>query len=185
LIPLFSALLLCLGASLATEAAAGDNCRLRLDPVPVDYGRLTRQAILGQPPNAYGHSLGKRLVMLSVTCDAPARLALFARGSAADDGGFRFGPQGRLTLTASQAMLDGKAIALGVVDQAGNPPVSIAPSAPLLPGKGLIALVDGQAGSGSRLSLQIELEATVPAGATVVTSETDWAGSAGIELIAR
>ncbi len=183
---LLPGLLFCVGASLAaTDAAAGDNCRLRTNPAQVDYGRLSRHAILGQPATAHGHSLGKRLITVDVVCDAPTRLTLLARGGAADESSFRFGPQGRLALTAARAVLDGNAISLGIVEQPGEAPSAIAASAPLLPGKGVTALVDGQAGTGSRLSVQIEVEAFVPVDALSVTSETDWAGGPGIELVER
>lgn len=183
--PLLSGLLLCLGACAATDAAASDNCRLQTTPVQVDYGRLSRHAILGQPARAHGHSLGKRLITVNVVCAAPTRLTLLVRGTAAGESGFRFGPQGHLALTATQAVLDGNAISLGVVEQPGDAPSAIAARAPLLPGKGVTAVVDGQASAGSRLSVQIELEAAVPANVLSVTRETDWVSGPGIELVER
>jgi len=167
---------------LASPAAADENCRLYLSPGQADYGKFPRAAILAAPAPG-GFSLGKRLLTLNVACQRPVALTLFLRGAAADDSHYGFGPQGRLALTLSQARVDGHALALGSVEQAGQLPAQVGASAQLLPGKGIVMMAGAQPGVGQKFSMQIELDASLPAAALALNAETELESGYSIEVI--
>ncbi len=174
---------MCVGLSLA-GAAAADNCQVHAMPAELDYGAQYRQSVLGLPVSAQGHSLGKRLVSVSVVCKEPVRMAIFLRGDALDASAFRFGSRGVLSVVAGDANLDGRTVALGRVEQAGQQPSEQAGRASLHPKKGIVVLERGVPATGSRLALQLELAPVIPgASIEVVNSESDWSSDHFLELV--
>ncbi|MCA8103020.1 DUF1120 domain-containing protein [Burkholderia contaminans] len=163
---------------------ATDNCQVHAGQAQLDYGVQYRQTILGQPASARGHSLGKRLVSVNVVCKEPVRMAIFLRGDALDESAFRFGPKGVLSVVAGDANLDGRSVALGSVEHAGQQPSEQGGRAGLQPNKGVVVLEQGVPATGSRLALQLELDPVIPrASLEVVNSESDWSSSHFLELI--
>lgn len=178
------ALTICAGLSLGGAVQAADNCQMHTGLSQLDYGAQYRQTILGQPASAVGYSLGKRLVSVSIVCKEPVRMAIFLRGDALDDGAFRFGEQGVLSVTAGDANLDGKSVALGRVEHAGQQPSEPAGRVGLHPRSGVVVLAQGVPEAGSRLSLQLELEPVIPRSAIeVLNSESNWSSSHALELV--
>ena len=175
---------MCVGLSLGSAATAADNCQVHAMPAQLDYGAQYRQTILGQPASAQGHALGKRVVSVSVVCKDPARMAIFLRGDALDQSAFRFGPQGVLSVVAGDANLDGRSVALGSVEHAGQQPSEQAGKASLRPNKGVVVLEQGVPATGSRLALQLELDPMIPrASIEVVNNESLWSSSHFLELV--
>ncbi|OXI78247.1 hypothetical protein CFB40_35795 [Burkholderia sp. AU31652] len=175
---------MCAGLSLSGAARAADNCQMHAGHAQLDYGAQYRQTILGQPASARGYSLGKRLVSVSIVCKEPVRMAIFLRGDALDDGAFRFGQQGVLSVTAGDANLDGKSVALGRVEHAGQQPSEPAGKVGLRPGSGIVVLAQGVPAAGSRLTLQLELEPVIPRSAIeVLNNESHWSSSHAVELV--
>ncbi|AFQ50029.1 hypothetical protein [Burkholderia cepacia] len=173
-----------MGLIMSSAAMAADNCQVHTAPAQLDYGVQYRRTILAQPASAQGHSLGKRRVSVSVVCKDPVRMAIFLRGEAQNESAFRFGLQGVLSVTVGDANLDGKTVALGSVEHAGQHPSEQAGKVSLHPNKGAVVLEQGVPVTGSRLALQLELDPVIP-GASIegVNSESDWSSSHFLELI--
>ena len=176
-------LLLTASLGLAGAAAADADCQLQLSPDLADYGRLQRAAILGTPAAGGGFSLGKRLTTLSVACRRPVALTLFLRGPADGAGHYRFGSQGQLALTLSQASVDGRPVTLGTVDAAAQVQAQSGPSLAWQAGKGIAPMAGAQPAVGRRFALQIEVEASLPAEALAVRNEAPFESRHIIEAI--
>ncbi len=175
---------MCVGMSLSSVAMAADNCQVHAVPAQLDYGAQYRQTILGQPASAQGHSLGKHLVSVNVVCKAPVRMAIFLRGDALDQSAFRLGSRGVLSVVAGDANLDGRSVALGSVEHAGQQPSEQAGKASLHPNRGVVVLEQGVPATGSRLALQLELDPMIPhASIEVVSNESVWSSSHFLELV--
>ncbi len=178
---------MCAGLSIAGAAVAdtaAENCQLHTVPAQLDYGAQYRQSVLGQPASPRGRSLGKRLVSVNVVCKVPVRMAIFLRGDALDHSAFRFGLRGVLSVVAGDASLDGRPVALGSVEHAGQRPSEQAAKAGLHPNRGIVVLEQGEPATGSRLALQLELEPEIPdASLEVVDNESDWSSSHFLEMV--
>lgn len=175
---------MCAGLSLSGAVLAADNCQVHAGHAQLDYGVQYRQSILGQPASALGYSLGKRVVSVSVVCKTPVRMAIFLRGDALNERAFRFGPQGVLSVVAGDANLDGRSVALGHVEHAGQQPSEQAGKVSLHPGTGIVTLEQGVPATGSRLALQLELNPVIPrTSIEVLNNESDWSSSHFIELV--
>lgn len=152
--------------ALLAEGAQAQNCRLSLSQPRVDYGVIRREALVDPPSIA----LGTRMVQLNVLCEEPAAIALRFTG-AANGQGFRFGRQGRFSLTLKHAQLDGRTV------EWTQAPGETA-SGQLLPGQALVAR-----GTGRRLSAQVAIDTHLPADALHVRNQTVLEGQGSFELV--
>ncbi|MFK1436038.1 hypothetical protein ACIU0H_20600 [Pseudomonas aeruginosa] len=168
------------------SAMAAENCQLHIAPAVADYGQQYRQTILGLPPVGGGRSLGRREMTVQVACREPVELALFLQGDGGAGRGYRLDPQGLLELTAEQAMLDGRAVALGVVEQRGQVPSESVASVTLQPGKGIAIVEQGLPARGSRLTLRLVMDVQMPVESlTAIGGEMAWVGNPMLELVER
>ncbi|WP_124601003.1 hypothetical protein [Burkholderia sp. Bp8963] len=170
--------------SLSGAALAADNCQVHAGHAQLDYGAQYRQSILGQPASALGYSLGKRLVSVNVVCKEPVRMAIFLRGNALNERAFRFGSQGILSVVTGDANLDGRPVALGSVEHAGQQLSEQAGKVSLHPRTGVVVLEQGVPATGSRLALQLELDPVIPrTSIEVLNNESLWSSSHIMELV--
>ena len=150
-----------------------ENCRLTVSQPRIDYGVIHREALVERPSLA----LGTRTLQLTVTCAAPAAMALRFIG-AADGKGFLFGRQGRFHLRLKHAQVDGRTVEWQVAHLPGE-----TASGELLPGQVLVARAAGVPVTGQRLSAQVEVETNVPSAALHVRNEERLEGQGTFELV--
>jgi hypothetical protein len=144
-------------------------CTLVSSDAHVDYGRFSPYDLPPSDPASSNLPLGKRIMVLRASCDAPRRMALFYRGEAHGADGFRFGPEGHLRVRILKAQLDGKPAALGQVKSAALQPAATAVAVSLTPALGALVM-----GAGRQLNLQVEIEALVPRTAMHPSNEQTW-----------
>ncbi|RDK06212.1 hypothetical protein [Cupriavidus lacunae] len=165
------------GAATAAEAVPG--CQVTVSKSQFDYGRFTRRALDAQPGPDGDLVAGRQMATINVTCAEPRRVALFFRGAVSADGtAFRFGDQGKVRLRLWRAQADGQPVQIGQGD-AGMPAVAWGEQAWLAPDRGVVI----QGGRPlSRLTVQMEALATLPAMATATGTAQRLAGSGRIEV---
>lgn len=168
-----------------TQASAANEkaCRVQLSASSLDYGRETRGQLLAKNP--YGHllSLGKKAVVVTVTCPTAQYLTLLLQAAVADAEAFRFGDNGRFTVVLSHAQLDGKEVHLGRVKGNALSPDASSPTLKLHPSEGAIPLLNGHSVSGKNFTLQAVFEPYVTADASKVGDVTQWQGVGTFEII--
>ncbi|TSD60055.1 hypothetical protein FFI97_007080 [Variovorax sp. KBS0712] len=181
---LFSMVLAALFALAGTpaHAQASGRCDAQLSESLVDYGRMTRAQLLERQPDPARASLGKRLVTLTAVCAERTAMALSFQGAAADDTGFRFAANDRFTLRIVQAQLDGKPVRLAASQADAT---NSAPSSLLRPGDRMSPMDGASLAQGQRLTVQLEIEPFVGAGATRVAAESTWEGAGRFEVLRR
>ncbi len=175
------AVFLCQGMVAGAHPA---NCQVQVSETTLDYGSLTRSAIMAKPAGADRASLGDRQMTLNVLCQEPTAIALMIRGPA-DQESFRFGEHGRFAVRLSDAMLDGRPVSLGVMQAA----TKIAPeenaSVKVRPGSVVFPFTAERGMKAKSLSLQVHIEPVVSAAATRVRERTTWQGSAVFSVVER
>ncbi len=155
----------------ATQAQA-ENCRMTLSEPRVDYGVIRPSQVSSGRATVTLDT--PRTLYLSVLCTAPSAMALRFSGAAADAQGFRFGRQGRFTLSLRQAQVDGRPVAWQPDDVS---------SGQLLPGRALYASAGGTPVTGRRLTAQVEIAVQLPADALSVRREMLLEGHGQFELV--
>lgn len=123
-------------------------------------------------------SLGTRILHLSVVCADPRSIALRFTGVPAGPQGYRFGRQGRFTLSLKHAQLDGRTVEWVA---ARLPDESV--RGRLLPGQVLIARSGTTPAKGRRLSAQVEVQTYLPPSAFSVRREAVFEGRGHFELL--
>lgn len=153
-----------------TVAPPAERCQLMISESDIDYGSITRYR-LESGGNAAELSLGKRRMMLNVTCSSASLLGMVFRGpsSGAD---YVFGKSGKVTMQLSEAQVDGRPVQVGNAGAAGTMPVSPAATARFMPGQVIVPVIDGKPAQGTRFSAAVEVEPVVPRGSSQVTSPT-------------
>ncbi|MDI6426472.1 hypothetical protein QL200_11080 [Cronobacter dublinensis] len=99
-----------LAALMLFTGIAQAECQLSLSRNEINYGKVHESDYSGQ--HKRWKTLNSREVQLNVVCDAPVKMAVFAHGGAQDEG-FRFASDSVMLISASNATLDGKRVALG------------------------------------------------------------------------
>ena len=171
-----------LSASLLLGANAWgmDECQLNLSETAVDFGLVNRA--VPQTPAAE-HLLGERRLSLTLNCPTPTDLSLFYRGLAAGAERFQFTNRGSYSLRASDALLDGQAVELGLVSGSGQPPVSSGATLRWRPEHGIVPMRAGVPVSGRSLSLQLEISAWARRDALRVSDAVTWDTSGVVDAI--
>lgn len=176
-------LILNLWPCLAVNADA-ENCQLQLAETTLDYGKVTRADMLGNPGAAAGLSLGSRQITLNVQCQESTAFALMVRGAGGLER-FKFGDSGQFTMRLSGALLDGQPVNLGL-SQAGSKIVAeSSASLSVTPGSMVAPIVAGQSVKGKNLSLQARIDTVVTEAATRVRDRTTWQGNVTFEVVER
>ena len=150
------AVLLSLSLLVGANAWGMDECQLNLSETAVDFGLVNRAVTQGSSTE---HLLGERRLSLTLNCPNPSELSLFYRAFAAGGERFQFTPRGSYSLRASDALLDGQAVELGLLPGSGQPAVSSGSTLAWRPDHGMVPMRAGVPVSGRSLSLQLHVSA--------------------------
>lgn len=139
-----------------THTARAEECTVRLSNALVQVGRIM--------PAAAGAAttLTPRTVNVMASCAQPARLLLVLQGASLGEH-FKFADHAQLSLRLSNALLDGQAVELAPTSPAGEQTQASSSSLLVKPGDSLTPTRNGQAVSGTHLSVQMEISAQVGA----------------------
>ncbi|MGY2175515.1 DUF1120 domain-containing protein [Pseudomonas azotoformans] len=172
--------LLSVSLLLAANAWGVDECQLNLSETRVDFGQMNRAVTPGTPPERL---LGERRVSLALNCPNPTDLSLFYRGLAAGSERFQFTQRGSYSLRASDALVDGQAVELGLLPGSGQPPVSTGSTLRWRPEHGIVPMRAGIPVSGRSLSLQLDVSAWATDDALRVSDAVTWDTSGLLDAI--
>jgi hypothetical protein len=153
------------------SALAQDECQLNVSEALLDFGQMNRAA---QRDSAPLRLLGERHLSLTFTCPHPTDPSLFYRALTASAERWQFTELGSYTLHASDAVLDGQAVALGLLSASGQPAVATGNSLDWRPGHGIAPVQNGTLLTGKHFSLQLSVNAWADSAATRVRDATTW-----------
>ena len=156
---------------LGANAWGMDECQLNLSETRVDFGLMNRSAAQG---TAAERLLGERRLSLTLNCPNPTDLSLFYRGLASSGERFQFTQRGNYSLRASNALLDGQAVELGLLPGSGQPAASMGSTLRWRPEHGIVPMRAGVPVNGRSLSLQLEVSAWAQEDALRVNDAVTW-----------
>lgn len=172
--------LLSVSLLLGANAWGMDECQMNLSETAVDFGLVNRVVAQG---SAAEHRVGERRLTLTLNCPNPTDLSLFYRGLAASGERFQLTQRGSYSLRASDALLDGQAVELGLLPGSGQPSVSMGSTLRWRPEHGIVPLRAGVPASGRSLSLQLEVNAWAQADALRISEAVTWDTSGVFDAI--
>ncbi|WP_442962716.1 DUF1120 domain-containing protein [Pseudomonas sp. AM4(2022)] len=156
---------------IAGTAQALEECQLNVSETLVDFGLMSR---LAQHDGAPERLLGERRLSVNVNCPQAEDLSLFYRALAATPQRLQFTEHGSYAIEVGNAVLDGRAVELGLLTAAGQPPVMSATVLEWRPGHGIAPIEQGAVLMGKTLSLQLTLRAWAGAAAIQARDATTW-----------
>ncbi|WP_395609043.1 DUF1120 domain-containing protein [Pseudomonas sp. B22129] len=165
---------------LSTNAWGMDDCQLNLSETTVDFGLMNRAVTQAM---AVENPLGERRLSLTLKCPEPTDLSVFYRGLASGSERFQFTQRGSYSLRASDALLDGQAVELGLLPGSGQPAVSSGAALRWRPEHGIVPLRAGVPAIGRSLSLQLEVGAWAGQDASRVSDAVTWDASGVFDAI--
>lgn len=168
------------GSLLLSMGVSAQECQLNVSEARLDFGLMHRG---GPAPTMPELQLGERRLSLTLSCPQPTDLSLFYRGVAAGIERLRFTERGSYSLRVEDAVLDGRAVELGLVPGPGTVPVTRGQSLLWQPDHGVVPLRDGLPVTGESLSLSLEVKAFAQSDATQVRDATTWETSGLIDAI--
>jgi len=136
------------------------DCQIIVSEPELDYGAVTRYA-LREDPASHNLLLGKRQVILNVSCVSAVKIGVSFRGPSVG-ADYLFGTQGRVVMRVIDAQLDGRSVNLGSANVAGMMPVSSAASVQFVPGQVVVPVENGQPATGTRFSTTVEMDPSLP-----------------------
>ena len=157
--------------SLVGTALADDECQLNISEPLLDFGLMKR---LAQNDSAPQRLLGERRLSLNLNCPETTDMSVFYRALAADAQRLQFTEHGSYAIEVSDGMLDGRAVELGLLQAAAQPPAAIGSAVNWRPGYGVAPVQGGAVLRGKHLSLQLSLSAWADMAATHVREATTW-----------
>ena len=156
---------------IAGTAQALEECQLNVSEAQVDFGLMNR---LAQHDGAPERLLGERRLSVNVNCPQAGDLSLFYRALAATPQRLQFTEHGSYAIEVGNAVLDGRAVELGLLTAAGQPPVMSATVLEWRPGHGIAPIEQGAVLMGKTLSLQLTLRAWAGVAAIQARDATTW-----------
>lgn len=156
---------------IASTAQALEECQLNVSEAQVDFGLMNR---LAQHDGAPERLLGERRLSVNVNCPQAEDLSLFYRALAATPQRLQFTEHGSYAIEVGNAVLDGRAVELGLLTAAGQPPVMSATVLEWRPGHGIAPIEQGAVLMGKTLSLQLTLRAWAGVAAIQARDATTW-----------
>ncbi|WP_420030040.1 DUF1120 domain-containing protein [Pseudomonas carnis] len=156
---------------IAGTAQALEECQLNVSEAQVDFGLMNR---LAQHDGAPERLLGERRLSVNVNCPQAEDLSLFYRALAATPQRLQFTEHGSYAIEVGNAVLDGRAVELGLLTAAGQPPVMSATVLEWRPGHGIAPIEQGAVLMGKSLSLQLTLRAWAGVAAIQARDATTW-----------
>jgi type 1 fimbria pilin len=173
LLPALALVLLGIG-----HAQAQDECRLDLSESRLDFGLMNRAIPLAPTPERL---LGERRLGLTLNCSQPADMSLFYRGLAAGAERLRFTEQGSYRLQVREAVLDGRAVELGLIASSGQAPGALGSSLNWRAEHGIVPMQNGQPLKGRHFSVQVDVSAWAEEGAARVRDAVTWEASGWVD----
>jgi len=155
----------------AGTVQALDECQLNLSEPQVDFGLMNR---LAQNHSTAQRLLGERRLSLTINCPQVQDLSLFYRALAGGPQRLQFTEHGSYAIEAGNAVLDGRAVELGLLPAPGQAPVSTGSALEWRAGHGIAPVEQGALLSGKTLSLQLTLRAWADTVATQMQDATTW-----------
>ncbi|TYK57724.1 DUF1120 domain-containing protein [Pseudomonas synxantha] len=155
----------------AGTAHALEECQLNVSESLIDFGLMSR---LAQSDSALERLLGERRLSVTINCPQAQDLSLFYRALAASPQRLQFTPHGNYAIEAGNAVLDGRAVELGLLPAAGQAPVANGAVLEWRSGHGIAPVAHGAVLRGNTLSLQLTLRAWADPAATQVRDNTTW-----------
>lgn len=168
-------------AATAQGQAQADDCQLSLSLARLDFGVVNRA--VERTPNAE-ILLGERRLSLTLNCPTPTDMHLFYRALAATAERYRFTDLGSYRVQASDAVLDGQAVDLGLITAQGQAPSARGKVLDWQPEHAIAPLRDGQPATGSSFSVQLQVNAWAQAEATQVRDAVTWDTHGLIDAVA-
>ncbi|MEA9990587.1 DUF1120 domain-containing protein [Pseudomonas sp. RTS1] len=156
---------------IAGTAQVLEECQLNVSEAQVDFGLMNR---LAQHDGAPERLLGERRLSVNVNCPQAEDLSLFYRALAATPQRLQFTEHGSYAIEVGNAVLDGRAVELGLLTAAGQPPVMSATVLEWRPGHGIAPIEQGAVLMGKTLSLQLTLRAWAGVAAIQARDATTW-----------
>ncbi|WP_371359684.1 DUF1120 domain-containing protein [Pseudomonas sp. KT_2_4] len=156
---------------IAGTAQALEECQLNVSEAQVDFGLMNR---LAQHDGVPERLLGERRLSVNVNCPQAEDLSLFYRALAATPQRLQFTEHGSYAIEVGNAVLDGRAVELGLLTAAGQPPVMSATVLEWRPGHGIAPIEQGAVLMGKTLSLQLTLRAWAGVAAIQARDATTW-----------
>lgn len=156
---------------IAGTAQALEECQLNVSEAQVDFGLMNR---IAQHDGAPERLLGERRLSVNVNCPQAEDLSLFYRALAATPQRLQFTEHGSYAIEVGNAVLDGRAVELGLLTAAGQPPVMSATVLEWRPGHGIAPIEQGAVLMGKTLSLQLTLRAWAGVAAIQARDATTW-----------
>ena len=145
---------------LAAQQAFAEECQVNLSESVMDLGRLSHPGSNNAPSPGNLYALGERTLSLNATCPGATKLMLLLQGDTLGDK-FRLAQRGQVSVTLSNALLDGRNVDLARVKDTTVPDVS-GSSIVAVPGDRVIPVSGGLPAEGSNLSVQIDIRPLVP-----------------------
>ncbi len=154
-----------------SNAVAEDECQLNISEALLDFGLMNRVA---QRDSASERPLGERRMSLNLSCPQPADMSLFYRALAANAQRLQFTEHGSYAIQASDAVLDGNAVELGLIPALGQPPVARGTLLNWRTDHGIAPIKGDTVLSGQHFSVQLTFSAFADIAATRVKDATTW-----------
>ena len=162
--------------------ALADDCQLTLSESHLDFGLMNRVI---HSPASREIQLGERYLSLNLNCAQPADMSIFYRALAAvGSERFRFSDRGSYAVQASDGVLDGQAVELGLISGPGQPPGTRANLLDWLADQAIAPLRDGLPARGSSFSVQLRVSAWALGDATQVRDAVTWEASGLFDAVA-
>src|SRR3546814_260878 len=171
---LFAALCLCSGAASATD------CTMSLSSAQIDYGSLSRAEL---KTTLRPVSLGKRQLVLIVTCRQPQPFSLQFDAEPAGGSGYKFSRGGYYTVDIKQASVDGVPALPSASVRANQSVTAGSDHARLVPHESVSVLGQNGRLAGKALRVQIEIETYVDDATTRVRDVTLLEGMGKLRLV--
>ncbi|AZE53292.1 Beta-fimbriae probable major subunit [Pseudomonas synxantha] len=177
----YTSAVLSLTLLLGADAWGAEPCQLNLSESLLDFGLMNRAIIRLPAPERL---LGERRLSLTVNCAQPTDLSLFYRALAANAQRFQLTERGSYRLQASDAVVDGRAVELGLLAGAGQPPVEVSAALDWRPDHLMMPMLNGVPVTGRSLSLQLLAKAWARDDAVRVSDAVTWNASGIVDALA-
>lgn len=143
----------------AIPDAPDARCTLSAGSGEVNYGPLSRGQLTPLPGRQSLLTPGARSLVLTVTCPDTRELMLTMQGipSAKGGGQLRYGDNGVILLSMTDASVDGEPVQLRTLDRTGGTGTRSAGSVSLMPGVSVVPVRQGKPVRGSVLTARLEM----------------------------
>jgi hypothetical protein len=161
--------------------AQGEDCRLSVSETHLDFGMMNRAV---HRPASSEITLGERHLSLNLSCPQATDMSIFYRALAAGTERFRFSDRGSYAVQASDGVLDGHTVELGLIAGQGQPPGIRGNRLNWRADQAIVPLRDGLPAPGSTFSMQLRVSAWALDSAIQVRDAVTWEASGLLDAVA-